>query len=302
MPTPTPTPTPAVASPPNPTADPSIARALAPVMELAAALRREPRHAELEARLGTRHRSGAFVPGVSREYWNSLRERLERWNGWTRVDGWIESYCSHYLDRGGEPVRTTVVRIFGSSSIEHVRKQPLSRADLVWIDGEEAAAVSPASVVVVDTHRASACFSADSRRRGKGFAPTGQPDRRWHARVALSRETPVETCELPLATETTRVAIRQRKRFVYDDAWAYDLTLVWEGKTRAEAEARKYTEPPAFHVECELLQPERYVAERDDIYLASSLLMKVVHMLQDFGAEGGRLVPLHWQPNARAHE
>lgn len=88
-------------------------------------------------------------------------------------------------------------------------------------------------------------------------------------RVALSEERVLESSTLPpwgSRRASMRVRIKQRRSFLYtpegaeEPVWRFDFTLVWAGKTFAQAHQRQQFEEPDFELECELLDPLSHLA------------------------------------------
>jgi hypothetical protein len=89
-------------------------------------------------------------------------------------------------------------------------------------------------------------------------------------RVALSTETPVTPKACVVSTEHVRV--QQRRTFEWKASARYDLSRVWAGKTRSEAETARGHAAPTHEVEIEWIAPPD--AEADDAHVAASLLLK----------------------------
>lgn len=105
----------------------------------------------------------------------------------------------------------------------------------------------------------------------------------WRVRVDLSEEPPVPVDQLPETVLPTRVTITHRSSATYGGTeeaplWRYDLSVVWHGRTRTEAEARQRDESvaPEYMLELEYIGGPAGLAEHGAEYLACSGLLKIL--------------------------
>lgn len=104
------------------------------------------------------------------------------------------------------------------------------------------------------------------------------------ARISLKQETVVHEEELPDVVSTVLVRIKKRTSFCLDK-WRIDLTQVWSGATRNEAEQHQANGNNAaagqcaYEIEIEFCGSREYVASVTDQYIATSLLLKLCSVL-----------------------
>ncbi|AJF98149.1 mRNA capping enzyme beta subunit structural domain motif-containing protein [Pandoravirus inopinatum] len=228
---------------------------------------------ELEARLGTLRDDGSFEPGVEAASWYAVLALLETGDAWdaVRSHGWREDHVTHYvLPLTDQPVRTIASYEEHHIAVVHQHKSVIEKRTFAAVPG----APSPACCGSVDgKSSAGASFVASSgarcRRRRRGY----------DLRVALSHEEQVLPNRVPNVAQPERVAIRQRRRFAAG-AWAVDLTMVWSGHTKEEAEQRQRRSAPEYHVEVECIDPVGYLdGHADDIDIAASVLMRIIDLV-----------------------
>lgn len=240
-------------------------------------------HIELEGRLG-RFTSTGFDPDIGSSAFCLLLQMLEAFPRWSRVEPWIESQEVFY---------TTELpgSIIGDTNAQarplQVRSSVKARQNTGNVD-ETTHELDVSHVVKrkygrVDLHLQSVdvgCCALETR--------AGNP-RPVDARIALSMEFPVNSDMLPVAVTPQFVRIKQRKRFflgslgVAGDCFSFDLSVVYKGRTRTEAEARQQKgDGASFEVECECLAPKEYLdATNDD---ATCLGLSIVLKLLDFAS------------------
>ena len=98
------------------------------------------------------------------------------------------------------------------------------------------------------------------------------------ARISLKEEAPLHPDELPDVVEPHLVRIKRRTSF-FLQAWRFDLTQVWQGSTRTEAEQSQTTGNSSYEVEVEFTGDRAYLGGVTDQYLATSLLLKLCSVL-----------------------
>ncbi|AGO83920.1 hypothetical protein psal_cds_310 [Pandoravirus salinus] len=234
---------------------------------------------ELEARLGTLRDDGSFEPGVEAASWYAVLALLETGDAWdaARSHGWREDHVTHYvLPLTDQPVRTIASYEEHHIAVVHQHKSVIEKRTFAAVPG----APSPSCCGTADPAKSamgSSCPSSSSsgsnglrcRRRRRGY----------DLRVALSHEEQVLPNRVPNVAQPERVAIRQRRRFAAG-AWAVDLTMVWSGRTKEEAEQRQRRSAPDYHVEVECIDPVGYLdAHADDVDVAASVLMRIVDLV-----------------------
>ncbi|AVK75872.1 hypothetical protein pneo_cds_265 [Pandoravirus neocaledonia] len=245
-----------------------------------AARGRGPRGArgiELEARLGTVGENGSFEPGVEPTSWYAALALLEMGDAWdeARSHGWREDHVTHYvLPLTNEPVRT--IASYGKEriSVVHQHKKVIEKRTFLAVAGDPsasccAAAATTTSAMQTGGSGGGAAAAARCKRRRRGY----------DVRVALSREEQVLPNRVPNVAHPEHVAIRQRRRFA-SGAWAVDLTMVWSGRTKEEAEQRQRRGPAQYHIEVECIDPVAYLdSHAHDVQVAASVLMRIVDLV-----------------------
>lgn len=232
-----------------------------------------PSNIELEGRLGRLTASG-FDPDVGSSVFCLLLQMLEAFPRWSHVDPWqdtqdifynadLPGYVIGETDQSLRPllVRTTVKASSDETiSLSHIVKKKVGKVDL--------------RLQSIDV----GCCALET--------PTpGNHQKHIDARVALCFEFPVPQELLPVAVIPEFVRIKQRKRFylgslgVAKDCFSFDLSVVYKGHTRTEAEAKQLKgDEASFEVECECLAPKDYLlaANNDSICLGLSILLKLL--------------------------
>lgn len=207
---------------------------------------------ELECRFGKICQQ-EFVAGVSSNFWDQCLKKLESYKGWTKVKGWDMSCVYQYivpLNNTNQLIRTTVDPVINQNyqSRTHIIKQPIAKRDLKCVYTSEK-------------------YSTE----------------RWDVRVSLAREVKVNEESLPATVDTKRVSIRQRKSFMCSPIdgvpmYSIDMTMVWSGKTKHDAEQKVKTHAPEYHIECECLHPKE-VLSLGGPHVILSMLKKMMDFL-----------------------
>ena len=208
---------------------------------------------ELEARMGIFSSvDGRFKPGVAPEEMDHIIKLLESCAEWTSTDDWQESVVYYYTLPDGRSVRTTTTTTSAatrpttttsSSTCVHVQKMAVANPVLLH--------TSP-------------------------FKATGSQ----HVRISAGAEVLVSEQDLPASILPTHVRIRQRKSFTRGN-WRYDLTRVWEGNSYSAVEATQATTSPIHEVELECTGITDMFKDLTDVYIATSLLLKVLDLFMD---------------------
>jgi hypothetical protein len=194
-----------------------------------------PDQLELEIRFGTLRSHHHFVPGVRVEDYQLIADKLQRYEGWDRRLEPHESFNYYYsvpmaaspdIDSDNDQSQKTVqVRTTCQVLNTSINDGEVSTQDtLPDHEGKprlEVITVRKEKLMEVTLH------SPTPSAGGEGL----------DFRVSLSAEV-----KLPLSSpfqaslvRPQHVRIKQRNSY-QKGAWRYDLTLVWEGRTRAEAE------------------------------------------------------------------
>ena len=97
-------------------------------------------------------------------------------------------------------------------------------------------------------------------------------------RVAVKSEE--EITNVPASIQPDLVRIKQQRKFQFK-AFSFDFSMTWSGKTRNEAEQSQINNEAVFEIECELVKPAEYLAVHDDIYIATSILLKMHDLMPD---------------------
>ena len=197
---------------------------------------------EVEVRLGRRD-NGRFVPGVDKSTMEAIVTKLEQYQGWYDQIDWAES-----VDYFAGDVRYTTGYDHRDFSIKHsaVRKRTLASHDLI-------------------------------------------SDAACDMRVSRKQEQPVDIeKELPVLFKPDHVRIKQRRTFTYRPSewdkgvWRYDLTMVWSGATKTEAERwQQRDHPPLYEVEIEYVGGAEYLQAHGASRAAHSMLLKCGDLLGD---------------------
>ena len=239
----------------------------------------DPPHIELEGRLG-RLTSTGFNPDIGSSSFCLLLQMLEAFPRWSRIEPWEESQDVFYtVDLPGS--------IVGDSNAQprplQVRSSIKAKTQ-VRPNETEAQEISVSHIVKkkcgrVDLYLQSVdvgCCALETR--AGNFRPVD-------ARISLSMEFPVPSDLLPMAVTPEFVRIKQRKRFflgslgVPGDCFSFDLSVVYKGHTRTEAEAlQQKGDGASFEVECECLAPNEYLdaTNNDATCLGLSILLKLL--------------------------
>ena len=225
-------------------------------------------HLEIEARLGYLN-DGTFESNVDEATFCSVLQLLEGYPRWTNKTEWRECQDVFYLvnlppeykskrEDARTQVRTSVTsNEDGELVIEHCTKQRLHFVDM--------------ELRFVDS---SSCALSSSRS-----ATNDRHDLRVTA--CLERQIPADL--LPIAVTPEYVRIKQRKRFFLSslgmdqNAFAFDMSIVFAGKTKSEAEQKQSSgKDMTYEIEVECLQPKEYLQTcgGEDLMLALSLILK----------------------------
>lgn len=244
---------------------------------------------EIEARFG-RILESQFESNVGQETFCGILQLLESFPRWSRVSQWQETQDVFYSSElpkeyGGEPDKHYAIRTSvgvdpstGDIQIVHNYKQRLRNVDmeLCHLDGE------------------SCCVNVTRETVADGF----------DVRISASLERQLPHHILPIAVTPDMVRIKQRKRFflsslgVEGDTFSFDVSLVYTGKTKSEAEQKQSKQrSPSFEVEVECLQPSEYLKTSggEDIMLALSLILKC----HDFSAALNTPTTVTYKPSTR---
>lgn len=226
------------------------------IHELRSALLTSDKHLELEIRLGRRNKaSQRWESEVSGSFFMSTVEMLKAYNGWTAPMTTHDLHDYFYtLPPSG--IHTTSRRVRTTMTFD-----------------------SPCSV----THVVKSLVGLKDLKL----------EHTCDARISLKEEAPLHSDDLPDVVQPNLVRIKRRTSF-YLPHWRIDLTQVWHGATRTEAEQSQVTGNSSFEVEVEFTGDRTYISGITDQYLATSLLLKLCSVL---GSGVIYMVPLP-QPSA----
>lgn len=215
------------------------------------ARREDPAHYELEARFGRVGKDG-FTCGVSRAQMDGILEIMQDSGHCVGEEEWSEEHDFIFTDNKGRSLRTRVV--FDSNKMI-LEKKTIEKKVFGKVDAET--------------------------RVDQGSAGKGGRD----VRCMLKREQ--EVTDVPSATNTDYVRIKQRRRFLLKQGenvpsrWAFDFSMTWSGRTKTEAEMMQISQEPVFEIECELIDEKEYFHSKSDAHIAKSLLHKMHDLLDD---------------------
>jgi hypothetical protein len=224
---------------------------------------------EVEARLGSVSEQG-FVSNVGKECFTALLEALESYPNWHQVSNWVESQDVFYITEFPNnlegkttraEVRTTVGLDYDKKMVlKHCIKRRLRNLDF--------------KVIAMGAANESTFLASVPETLNGPLNP----------RVSFSVEQTVPDEVLPIAVVPTKVRIKQRKRFfitslgVERPAFSVDMTIVYTGKSKSEAEQSQVKgEDASYEVEVECLEPLAYLqsCNHQEDMLALSLLLKL---------------------------
>lgn len=103
-------------------------------------------------------------------------------------------------------------------------------------------------------------------------------DHSCDARISVKEEAPLQADELPDVVQPHLVRIKRRTSFHLPN-WRIDMTQVWRGSSRTEAEESQASGQCVYEVEVEFVGDRSYLASVTDQYLATSLLLKLCSVL-----------------------
>ena len=195
---------------------------------------------ELEARLGVYDtHTNKFSPSINPLCFKDAERSLDQCTFWTSVNDWHEE-IDVFLPGG---VRQRIIETPTSSTCGVVQHS------------------------VCKKRLASEFLLCTGPRASIGH------DCGMDARVTLNKETPVKTQEL-VPCHPTHIRIKQRK--TYEMAhWRWDLSRVWSGNTRLEAEQEQRNSAPTYELELELINPDELFKTHSTAYIAESFLLKL---------------------------
>jgi hypothetical protein len=216
---------------------------------------------ELEGRLGTTDpHTGRFQGGITEERFLTLLHMLQASTKWSQVVEETES-CDVFFTieipsyHQKMQVRSTMIYKDRDLHVSHVIKKPMMSQSFALTELRcEEASVN--------------CLRLEPQTR-----------------LQASYEVELPPRFLPLAVATEHVRIKRRHSFVYrsnhhDVSYQYDLTKVYAGTTRSEAESHQRAgQATSFEVEVECVVVADMLAnQRCRTRLATSLLLKLVHL------------------------
>lgn len=224
-------------------------------------------HLEVEGRLGVLTDQG-FVSDIGKDKFCALLHMLDAYPRWHHIVDWTDVqdvFYFMYVPSENSATRRLQVRTsvgVGADkqlAIVHTIKRKLKTVDLKLqpLDSE-------GHCMEVDT--AASIEAVD-------------------ARVCISAEQQLPPELLPVAVTPNLVRIKQRKQYrlhslgVEKPAFSIDLTIVYTGKTKSEAEQKQANEvSPTYEVEVECLSTPAYLqsCSQKESILALSILLKLL--------------------------
>lgn len=227
---------------------------------------------EIEARFGT-WMGNYFKSHVTKGFTEQVLALFETYTLWQRVTPWEESH-DYFYDTAGKQIRTSVyfridpITQKREMTTEHIKKYSKHCIDFKYV-------------------------SCDG-----GLSSPNQYD----LRVSLNCEETVPKSELPSVINPSSVRIKSRKSFYHksgtfpssEPLWRFDVTRVWHGNTRTEAEQNQRNGTTVYEIELELLNPQllRISPSHDSYYAMCSLLLK----MYDFIACVNGVDKFKWEP------
>lgn len=100
----------------------------------------------------------------------------------------------------------------------------------------------------------------------------------FDARVSVKTEVPVDAATLPPIVEPHLVRLKKSSSF-WLDKWRFNLTQVWSGGTRSEAELNQTGGKCTYEVDVECVCLPALLSTLSNDYIALSMLLKVCSML-----------------------
>ena len=220
---------------------PHIAECISKTAEVVKLLRENP-NCELEARFGFFNEK--FKPGVDRNVMDELIEIMQNSSYIVGDDEWKEEK-DVYFESNGKNLRTRV-RYDSSLMI----------------------------VVTETTEKKIICKPVDFKHVSNQTTNISEQS------IRVSLKTENEVLNPPNSVNPYLVRIKQTRRFLTENkCWAFDFSMVWSGKNKSEAEHSQMTNDALLEIECELINPPKMLSEKDDMYIATSLLLKMYDLL-----------------------
>lgn len=223
---------------------------------------------EIEGRLGLADAAG-FSSDVGKTIFCSVLAALETYPRWKHVTGWLESQDVFYSVE-------LPPEICG-----HDKPTRLQVRTSVGLDAEK-------QLVLVHTLkrrlRSVTMQAVPLGSNATALDGVEQLTTPLLARLSVSIEQQLPSHVLPVAVTPDLVRIKQRKRFLLNSlgveppAFAFDLTIVYSGATKSEAEKRQAAGLSAsYEVEIEAIEPHAYLCscDQDEAALALSLTLKL---------------------------
>ena len=201
---------------------------------------------ELEARWKTVQPDGSLVSGVSQTTFDRVDRLLSSYEGWSMTKDWTESHDFFVPDLDDRVVRMGVE--FDSDSLR-VRKDVVHKRTIRTFEA-----------------RTPSCTAI---------------------RFAITREARVPYDALPRIVRPRHVRIKRRRSFWYTSStcestpmFRYDLTTIWSGHTKAEAEAwQRSDRPPIYEIEVEYTGGVECLSIVGSARVVRSMLMKCADLL-----------------------
>lgn len=218
-------------------------------------------HLELEARFG-QIINGSFRAEVGADFGEYCAETLTCYPDWVRSEDAVESRDFFYNDN----IRSSVSfdSIKGTMQVSHLRKRKLHDIN-VQTTATDLPLIKRLSMIRLEPL--------------------------YDIRISMSVEEPLTSDQLETIVLPNYVRIKERTSFYYSSRftreaplWQFAVTKTWSGHTYADAETQRRTSNPAYEIECEALNPYRYLqlhhVSDKSYYVVLSLLMKMYDFLK----------------------
>jgi hypothetical protein len=230
---------------------------------------------EMEAKFGiiTHGKRIEFKSGVSEEFNTVVKNMLRSYKGWHCIHPSTE-YVDYFYDVSGTRIRTTVEYRYDQSETDKSLSIPKMIPKHICKQLIDCSLFS---------YKSSKCMQTEDDDDTSRDLFESQYD----LKITLSKEETIKPKQIPSSiNKTDHVRIKQRESFEYkpDNAkyptWRIDLSTIWEGETKSQAENKRHKEAPKYEVECELLNVDYFLnhLQSSDSQAALSMILKVLDL------------------------
>jgi hypothetical protein len=219
---------------------------------------------ELEGRLGRCTPEGGFQSGITATQFRLLEKTLNTYADWHWKEDWTETCDVFFRTRVFMPDGSQEQQVGVRSSVS-VRDGKLHTRTIIK---------QALNTRLLQLHALNSCNQGTQR-----------PDVQTDVKVQASLEVNLPERFHPVAVVPDHVRIKQRRSFCYasEQTFLYQLTRVFAGCSRSEAEARLQNgKPTSYEVEIECLGVQKHLAASSakQVYLLLSLLTKLLDMAE----------------------